>query len=138
MMTMTASDRAAFRDFAARSGVVVFVDGELDLETAPGLRPALAEMIARYPEVVLDLSGLEFCDCYGLGVLLGARTRAAGHGTRLLLARPLPPRTARLLALTGTRDVFTYCDHVPVEHEGVYVRLDVAKDTHGGPAPASA
>jgi anti-anti-sigma factor len=74
MMTMTASDRAAFRDFAARSGVVVFVDGELDLETAPGLRPALAEMIARYPEVVLDLSGLEFCDCYGLGVLLGART----------------------------------------------------------------
>jgi anti-sigma B factor antagonist len=136
MMTMTASDRVVTRAPVARPGVVVIVHGELDLCTAPDLERALGDMISRYPDVVLDLSGLEFCDCYGLNLLLRANRRAAERGARLRLARPLAPGLARLLALTGTRSVFDCCDRVPDAHDGVYVRLDDARGTNGGPASA--
>ncbi|MFI2040492.1 STAS domain-containing protein [Streptomyces bottropensis] len=49
--------------------------GELDADTAPGLREDLAVLAARSTEglLVLDLSGITFCDSAGLYTLLGIR-----------------------------------------------------------------
>ncbi|MFF9059678.1 STAS domain-containing protein [Streptomyces sp. NPDC014882] len=47
--------------------------GELDADTAPGLREELAALAARSAGgvLVLDLSGITFCDSAGLYTLLG-------------------------------------------------------------------
>jgi len=47
----------------------VFVDGELDLGTAPTLAAVLSESGR---SVCVDLGGVEFCDVSGLNVLLDA------------------------------------------------------------------
>ncbi|MGW5780431.1 STAS domain-containing protein [Streptomyces sp. NPDC003863] len=81
--------------------------GELDHHTADLLRTpldgALDEGRAR---LVVDCSGLEFCDSTGLNVLLGARLRAdaAGGGVHLVAMRP---PVARVFHITGAEAVFT-------------------------------
>jgi len=51
--------------------------------------------------VVLDLSEVELCDGNGLGVLVGARTRARAQGVSLIMAAPSAAlvRAARLTRL---------------------------------------
>ncbi|WP_318211964.1 STAS domain-containing protein [Streptomyces sp. SJL17-1] len=84
--------------------VVLRVTGELGYETAALLRDALKEnAVAR--RVVVDCSGLRFCDSTGLKVLLKARLRMLGGGGRLDLAGLRSP-VARMLEITGARMVF--------------------------------
>ncbi|MBN0044967.1 STAS domain-containing protein [Streptomyces actuosus] len=53
---------------------VLHVSGELDLVTSPVLRQRVHDVVAdgRH-HLVLDLSGVHFCDSSGVGVLIAAR-----------------------------------------------------------------
>ncbi|MBX9424854.1 MULTISPECIES: STAS domain-containing protein [Streptomyces] len=81
--------------------------GELDHHTAELLRSPLdGALDAGRTRLVVDCSGLEFCDSTGLNVLLGARLRAdaAGGGVHLVGMRPA---VARVFQITGAEAVFT-------------------------------
>lgn len=81
----------------------VALSGEIDILSAPQLRVTLDEALSEGVRTVeVDLSGVEFCDCYGLGVLLEARRRASERGTVLRLAGVTSPLVRRLLHQTGT------------------------------------
>ncbi len=76
----------------------VRVTGEIDIATAPRLRRALEHASADASgRVVVDLSGVTFMDCAGLGPLLEAEARLGGR----LLLRGVPPSVFDLLRLTG-------------------------------------
>jgi anti-sigma B factor antagonist len=84
---------------------VVRVGGELDNATGPRLRERLVAAIAeRGANVVLDLSGVEFLDSTGLGVLVGVPKRARTLGGDLRLAAATPPvrRVFEITALDRT------------------------------------
>lgn len=74
------SNEPAIRDDGAH--VVVMLRGELDIANAADLGTVLSEAVARNPHVIADLSDLTFIDCASLGVLVRARTRARGPGSR--------------------------------------------------------
>ncbi|MEV7775775.1 STAS domain-containing protein [Kitasatospora sp. NPDC086791] len=82
------------------AAALVTARGDLDLCTAPELRRRLSAALRAYREVVLDLAGVEFMDCSGLGALVHAQNQADRLGARLIL-RGAGPRVLRLLKLTG-------------------------------------
>ncbi|MFF4871960.1 STAS domain-containing protein [Streptomyces sp. NPDC000961] len=86
-------------------GVVVLeLGGELDHDTVAPLREAVEEH-ARARRIVVDCSGLDFCDSTGLNALLKARLRMRETGGRLDLAGLRPP-VDRMFDITGVRAVF--------------------------------
>jgi anti-sigma B factor antagonist len=94
---------------------VVALRGELDVTDAAGAAAALAGIVARYPNLIIDLAGLEFIDCCGLRALNGAREQARRAGGDLLLAAP-QRLVLRLLGLTGLAGVFSV--HASLELAG--------------------
>ncbi|MBB0243178.1 anti-sigma factor antagonist, partial [Streptomyces alkaliphilus] len=77
------------------------LDGELDHHTVPRLNREFADLpLAPDTEVILDLSGLEYCDSTGLTALVGAHHRAGTAGSRLSLVGP-KPHVARVFTVTG-------------------------------------
>lgn len=92
------------------ASAVVAPEGELDHHTADLLREALEQSVDDgYGRLVVDCSGLEFCDSTGLNILLGARLKAeaAGGGVHLAGMRPV---VARVFEITGAGAVFTVHD----------------------------
>ncbi len=81
--------------------------GELDSINAPRLRAVLGELIGT--DVVVDLSGLEFIDSSGLGVLVGALKRFEASGHRLRLRAPTSA-IQRVFAMTGLDQAFVVED----------------------------
>jgi anti-sigma B factor antagonist len=80
---------------------VVDVHGELDLATAPRLAARLDRLRRPGPlRVLVDLTGLEFCDSTGLRALLGAAAEVRAAGGRLAISVADGP-VLRLLELTG-------------------------------------
>ncbi|GAA2086857.1 STAS domain-containing protein [Actinomadura alba] len=80
---------------------VVKVSGVIDIATAPALREGLYRTCEHCTgRLVVDLSGVSFCDACGLAVLIGTQRRATLRDIPLRLAAPSPP-VARLLQLTG-------------------------------------
>ncbi|MEV6841739.1 STAS domain-containing protein [Streptomyces sp. NPDC051133] len=66
--------------------VRVGVFGELDVFTGPELRTVVAECLDHRPaRLVLDVSGVSFCDSSGLSALLGAQKSAVGAGAMFTL-----------------------------------------------------
>ncbi|MEU3827010.1 STAS domain-containing protein [Streptomyces sp. SID486] len=81
----------------------VEIRGELDLDSGNRLRTGLLEALADSATGLdLDLSGLTFCDCAGLGVLLDLRQRASSQN-KSVLVRAGSPLVDRLLHLIGVR-----------------------------------
>jgi anti-anti-sigma factor len=81
--------------------------GELDHHTAELLsEPLDAALDAGVNRLVIDCSGLEFCDSTGLNVLLSARLRADSAGGAVHLAA-MRPTVARVFEITGADAVFT-------------------------------
>jgi len=81
--------------------------GEIDVASAPEFQTSLSEVIGQGAEtIVVDLSDVSFIDSTGLGVLVGAETRAREEdkGLRLVVTQP---QILRLLELTGLDEVFT-------------------------------
>ncbi|WP_045693298.1 STAS domain-containing protein [Streptomyces rubellomurinus] len=98
--------RVTARERAVRA-LVCRLAGEADHETRAALDEALAEAVAAGPDLlVVDLAPLTFCDSSCLNALLRAREDAEAAGVWLVLAGP-GPQIRRLLAITGTDQVFT-------------------------------
>ncbi|MEU3295496.1 STAS domain-containing protein [Streptomyces longwoodensis] len=80
---------------------VASVSGEIDLHTAPGFRTRVLALIDQGDHhLILDLSGVGFCDSAGLGALIGIWHGAQEAGGSLALAA-VPDRLMRMLTLTG-------------------------------------
>ncbi len=86
---------------------VIAVRGELDIATTASLRDRILIMLKDTTSlVIVDLSGVTFCDASGLALLVGIRRRAALHGLTVTLAAPRP-NVAKLLRVTGLNRAFT-------------------------------
>jgi anti-anti-sigma factor len=87
---------------------------ELDLVTADGLVERGRAAVAGHAWLLLlDLTGLSFCDARGLGALVQIVNRADAAGCRYGLIAPRPP-VAKLLRITGLNarmPVFATIDH---------------------------
>jgi anti-sigma B factor antagonist len=80
-------------DLVARASTVaghavLSFSGEIDLSTVPALHDALTRLVASTEPataVIVDLDGVYICDDTGLGVLLGAASRARLAGGELVV-----------------------------------------------------
>lgn len=105
-MTLTTS--ALYDDGVA----LLVLDGELDLSVSAQLEAAGATVLADGLRlVVLDLSGLDFCDSSGLGALLRVSRAVTTSGGTCLVAGARGP-VARLLTLTSMEQVLTLVNEV--------------------------
>lgn len=86
---------------------VVAMHGELDPADVPAVASHLIAAVAACgPSVIVDLAGLEFIDCCGLGVLMRVQKWTRDNGGDVLLAAP-QQHVRRLLRLTGLNGVFS-------------------------------
>ncbi len=80
---------------------IVRLCGEIDIATAPGLRERILDLLQPGMWlVILDLSGVSFCDASGLGVLVGSHHHATRLGITLRLTAP-QPQISMLLRIHG-------------------------------------
>ena len=88
---------------------IVIATGEIDLYTAPRLQSELAEVIANAApasRIVVDMSGVEFCDSTGMNILLSCLRQVRERGGELELAAPRPA-VMKILQVTALDSVFT-------------------------------
>ena len=95
-------DRSRDPDGAVR----VIVRGVLDLASCEALRQALGELHAQRAHARLDLSGIEFMDSTGLGVIISARREAEGDGWSFELDPRVSEPARRLFNLAGVETLF--------------------------------
>src|SRR5260370_20596132 len=90
-------------DETADDVVVVVVEGEHDIYTAPTLRERLEEALARGGGVVVDLTAAPFVAPSGLGALLDAPRRGpeARQGDGVCLGRTAAPGAPPIRPLLG-------------------------------------
>ncbi|MEV7415593.1 STAS domain-containing protein [Streptomyces sp. NPDC089919] len=96
--------------------VVVRPTGELDIDRATGLKRVLLAELARTPQpgrLVVDMTGVTFCDSTGLNALLTARRQAGDQNVPLVLSGARD-QFLRLLELTDTLLLFTLEPAPPV------------------------
>ncbi|MGW4648498.1 STAS domain-containing protein [Kitasatospora sp. NPDC004289] len=99
-------------DSTADGATVVHLAGEIDLDEGAALEDVLTRALeARPSRLVVDMSGVGYCDSAGLNALLKTRTAAATAGVDLVVAG-VGERITRLLWATGTTDVFTITETV--------------------------
>lgn len=88
-------------------GTLVVVSGAIDLVTEQALHNGLRQALAHSDRGIdLDLTGVDFCDCSGLNVLLRLRRHALDEG-KIITIRAAGTAVLRLLSLTGTLPLFT-------------------------------
>ena len=90
-------------DDTAGDVIVVVVEGEHDIYTAPTLRERLEDALGRGGGVVVDLTAATFVDSSILGALLDARRRAQdqGQGFVVSVGAEVEPGVQRILDITG-------------------------------------
>ncbi|MGV4892057.1 STAS domain-containing protein [Streptomyces viridosporus] len=86
---------------------VLEVSGELDHHTAHSLTEAVDEAPFDDHGVILDLSGLTYCDSTGITVLITAYRRSQATGSPLSLAG-VSPDQMRVFQVVGLDQVFTF------------------------------
>jgi anti-sigma B factor antagonist len=80
---------------------VLAIAGEVDLDTAPHVRERLADLADKgIRHVIADLTGVEFLDSTGLGVLVGGLKRLRSNGGSLTLVIG-SDRIVRIFRITG-------------------------------------
>src|SRR3954447_9383494 len=109
---------------------VLTLRGSLDIDTSPSLKANLNRLVERpRPHVVVDLSGLDFCDSMGVGVLVTAHGRAMERGGWVRLAAPSGFLRRLLKTLAVTDDL-----SLPAEVEGA-LKGSRPRPPPGGGAP---
>lgn len=87
--------------------LIIRLRGEIDVAATPGLRERLLGLLQPgMGLIILDLSGVPFCDASGLEVLVGCHHHATMLGVTLRLTA-LHPRVVRLLHIHGLNRVLT-------------------------------
>jgi anti-sigma B factor antagonist len=93
---------------------VLRLKGELDLNTTKAIDWGIEEAVRQDCTLVgLDLSGVSFIDCAGIGALVQALHRLNAASAELCVHR-LSPEVARMLKLTGTDVFLGVCDLAPM------------------------
>jgi anti-anti-sigma factor len=82
-------------------GVVLTVQGEVDLATAGTLESRLVDACERNAAVTVDLRRVSFLDCVGLRLLLAEYEKGPARGCRVDFIQG-PPAVRRLFELSGT------------------------------------
>ncbi|MFF4031085.1 STAS domain-containing protein [Streptomyces sviceus] len=91
----------------AATGPVLELSGELDYANVTELHEALKGQALRAGRcLVLDMSGLEFCDSSGITALIAARGNAQAVQADVALAA-VPPNILRVLRIVGLDQIFT-------------------------------
>lgn len=99
--------------YPAGDFTVLEVGGEIDVYTAPKLRERLVTLAeGGANRIIVDLSGVEFLDSTGLGVLVGAlkRARAVDGALKLVCGTE---RILKIFRITGLHEVFAIYGSVP-------------------------
>jgi anti-anti-sigma factor len=82
------------------TGTIIYVQGEIDMNTAERLRDAIEPHMGPRQTIVLDLSGVEFMDSSCMTVLVQARGTLTEDGGSLILRNP-SKAAHRVLTATG-------------------------------------
>ena len=95
--------------------VELSLEGELDIATVADLwssvAPILEDSRRQGPlSLILDMTGLEFLDAAGLGVVVGLANKIHGRGGDVLVRPPVRPLVRRVLEFA---DVATGCRQTP-------------------------
>lgn len=88
---------------------VVRLHGQLDAVARPSVAATLDDALDRAPEgaaVLVDLSGVSFCDLDGLRTLRAARDRAGRRGVQLT-CEGCSPLLRRVAALVGCQELLS-------------------------------
>ncbi|MGW4086568.1 STAS domain-containing protein [Streptomyces sp. NPDC004822] len=92
---------------------VVALRGDIDVDTATSLTTRLDALTsAPSPDLVLDLRGVTFIDCAGLGVLCRVRNRVLARTGRLRLVSD-SARFRRMLRLVDLGGAFEVTSRLP-------------------------
>jgi len=84
-------------------GITVFLDGDLDLQTAPALAKRLEELRSQgCTSVAIDLSSVRYFDSYGLAAVVEAHAKFEAVRCHLTLTR-VPDHIQRILGLLRLR-----------------------------------
>ncbi|MEU8653655.1 STAS domain-containing protein [Streptomyces sp. NPDC048737] len=90
----------------AATGPVLEVSGDLDYTTASELRELITALTLQPGQsLVLDLTGMEFCDSSGITALIAARNHAHAAQADVALAA-VPAHTLRVLRMVGLDQIF--------------------------------
>ncbi|NLE73884.1 MAG: STAS domain-containing protein [Actinobacteria bacterium] len=86
--------------------LVIRVNGELDVYTAPQLKNALSEGASQgHHSLVIDLTCVGFLDSTALGVLVGGQKQMEAEAVRLSLVIT-DPNLAKIFRITGLDGLF--------------------------------
>ncbi|MFF9146834.1 STAS domain-containing protein [Streptomyces sp. NPDC014861] len=103
--------------------MVLSLRGELDLVTSPLIRRRVHDAVAAgRHDLVVDLSGVLFCDSSGIGVLVGVRRLVRSCGGRLRLVLPEAEEgqshVTRVFAALGVTRLFEVYADLPAALAG--------------------
>lgn len=105
---------------------VVALFGELDLADAPAVTSHLTAAVAACgPSIIVDLAGLTFIDCCGLGALVRVLLWTRKGGGDMPLAAPRPC-VRKVLSLTGLIGLFSVYPSVDQAADGLGLVPQVA------------
>ncbi len=100
-----ASDLTVTLQHATGLRALVLIEGPMDFDTVTPLQEDLTALVdAGHPRLVLDMSGVTFCDSTGLNALLRVLNHAQEHQGSVALAAA-GENLRRILAMTGVEDV---------------------------------
>ncbi len=102
------------------AATIAMLEGDLDIASSQALRQRLLNVPGPARLLVIDLSGVSFCDVAALAMLIGVQRRVRWRGITACLAAPRP-QAAKLLRITGLDQSFT-----------IYATLDDALLAHAG------
>lgn len=87
--------------------IVLKLAGEIDMLTAARLSSIVNEILTDAPvRIVLDMTGVTFCDSQGLGTIV-VLTKKASHTQSVLMLTNVGEFLLRVLDITGLRSALT-------------------------------
>jgi anti-sigma B factor antagonist len=96
---------------------VLTVVGDIDIDTAWRLREELTTNLSQH-DVIVEMSGVEFLDSTGLGVLVAGYRQARNADHRMAIAAA-PQRVLDMLELTRLTTLFALYQDLPAAAEGL-------------------
>jgi anti-anti-sigma factor len=104
----------SFTRVPAATGVTLSLRGEIDLSNVEALEAELEGALAEASDrLVIDLSGVTFCDSLGFSTLIKCWRAATASDKEFVLARPAPP-VRRILEMMGISTVIRIVDETAV------------------------
>jgi anti-sigma B factor antagonist len=104
----------SFTRVPAATGVILSLRGEIDLSNVETLDAELDAALADTSDrLVIDMSGVTFCDSLGFSTLIKCWREASASEREFVLARPAPP-VRRILEMMGISAVIHIVDETPV------------------------